>query len=101
MRYHDHLDTHRNGSISAEREFLMDEYRARFGCAPPVSRLVGLSSLVANALLTRAILLRRPLEESHLGNSVGRAGAPESMTDPGFFAELTHHEVKVAGISGG
>ena len=105
MRYHDHLDTHRDGSISAEREFLMDEYRTRFGCAPPVSRLVGLSTLVANALLARAILLRRPLDEGQSGqgpeDSVRGAGAPEGMADPGFFAELSHHEVKIARISGG
>lgn len=111
MRYHDHLDSHRDLALSAEREFLMDEYRARLGCAPPLTLLVGLSPLVANAVLTRAILLKKPLEDamrtplterwSRELTSVGRAGAPEGMADFGLLAELAHHEVEVIRVGGG
>lgn len=111
MHYHDHLDSHRDMALSSEREFLMDEYRTRFGCAPPLALLVGLSPLVANALLTRAILLKRPLKdatrslhaEQRLSGfpSVSRAGTPEGMADFGLFTEPAYHTVEVVRVGGG
>jgi hypothetical protein len=63
MRQVNHRATPSSDLISAEFHFLMDEYFAELGCAPPIRRLVSLPALVAVALLTKAILLKRPIED--------------------------------------
>ncbi|MEY4685054.1 MAG: hypothetical protein RLZ25_1513 [Pseudomonadota bacterium] len=63
MSHSDHLANPSNFMISAEFHFLMDEYFSELGCAPPVAHLVNIPAVMAVALLSKAILLKRPIEE--------------------------------------
>lgn len=60
---HDPLAESASNMLSAEFHFLMDEYFSELGCAPPIRRLVAMPAMMAVALLTKAILLKRPIED--------------------------------------
>ena len=91
MKYREYLETRSGVWGSAEFEFLMDEYAMRLGCAPPVRLLGQLPAIMANALLTRSIIIKKPIEEivgclpSSQGldvlSLVAGAGAPECLAD--------------------
>lgn len=49
--------------ISAEFHFLMEEYFAKLGCAPPIGHLVSVPGMMAVALLSEAILLKKPIAD--------------------------------------
>ena len=92
MQYREHLENRRDQG-SAEFGFLLDEYAVRLGCAPPVRLLGQLPGIMANALLTRSILMKKPIEEAVACASgttnhdmlalVAGAGAPERLADLG------------------
>lgn len=98
MRYRDHFESRRDDRMNAEFDFLMDEYASRLGCAPPVRLLGQLPGIMANALLTRAILLKKPIDEvvGHFPEAqrigvlglVAGAGAPERLRDLGAVREI-------------
>ena len=63
MNQIDRMAESSSNMISAEFHFLMDEYFSELGCAPPIRRLVAMPAMMAVALLTKAILLKRPIED--------------------------------------
>lgn len=63
MNHFDQLAEPSSNMLSAEFHFLMDEYFSELGCAPPIRRLVTMPAMMAVALLTKAILLKRPIED--------------------------------------
>ena len=63
MNHFDKLAEPSSNTLSAEFQFLMDEYFSELGGAPPIRRLVTMPAMMAVALLTKAILLKRPIED--------------------------------------